>query len=174
MNVKRTAQFVLIGGAAAVWLAAAATSGDRAPRTVEATDVTPVEPHAAALAAEIARLHDRPKPVALPRQAVRNPFVFASTARRSAERPGPTRESPQHDTLTPTVALPPVLKLVGLGEDVTPTGTVRTAILSGSGDLVLAKEGDTVAGRYRVLRISSEIVELSDVIDGSTRRLVLK
>ena len=174
MNVKRTAQFVLVGGAAAVWLAAAATSGDRTGRAVEVTEITPADPRAAVLAAEIARLHERPKSVALPRQPVRNPFVFASTARRSTERPGPSRESPQHDTTTPTVALPPALKLVGIGEDETSAGTVRTAILSGSGDLVLAKEGDTVAGRYRVLRISSEIVELADVIDGATRRLVLK
>ena len=175
MQVKRIAQFVVIGGAVAVWLAAAATSGDRARRPAESNGATPADPRAAALAAEIAKLHERPKAVASPRQPARNPFVFVSTARRTeAPHPGPIRDTPTPESSTPTVAPPLALKLAGIGEDVTPAGTTRTAIISGAGDLVLAKEGDTVAERYRVVRISSEVVELADVIDGSTRRLVLK
>ena len=60
---------------------------------------------------------------------------------------------------------PPALKLSGIAEDATPDGLVRTAILSGFGQLFLAKEGDNVTERYRVVQISSDVVELTD-LDG--------
>jgi len=39
---------------------------------------------------------------------------------------------------------------------------------------MLAKEGDQVTPRYRVLSISADVVELTDLGDGSVRRLVFK
>ena len=69
---------------------------------------------------------------------------------------------------------PPALKLSGIAEDVTPDGLVRTAIISGSGELFVAKEGDTVAERYRVVKISADVVELADLTEGTTVRLALK
>ncbi len=66
------------------------------------------------------------------------------------------------------------MKLSGIAEDATPDGLVRTAILSGSGELFVAKEGDTVAERYRVVKISADVVELADLTEGTTVRLALR
>jgi len=66
------------------------------------------------------------------------------------------------------------LRLSGIAEDRTPGGVVRTAIISGRGQLFLAKQGDAVTDRYQVARISSEVVELTDLTDGSLVRLALK
>ena len=38
----------------------------------------------------------------------------------------------------------------------------------------MVKEGETVTPRYRVAKISADVVELTDVIDDSTLRLALK
>jgi hypothetical protein len=40
--------------------------------------------------------------------------------------------------------------------------------------LFLAKEGENVTARYRVARISSEVVELTDLDDGTVLRLALR
>ena len=49
----------------------------------------------------------------------------------------------------------------------------RTAILNTDGGVVLAKEGDQVAG-YRVQKIAADAVELIKVDDGSMLRLALR
>ena len=53
---------------------------------------------------------------------------------------------------------------------------MRTAIISGSGQVFLAKEGDTVADgdvEYAVRSITEGGVELIDSRDGTTRQLTL-
>lgn len=49
---------------------------------------------------------------------------------------------------------------------------MRTAIISGLGQLFFAKVGDRVAGRYEVTAIGVDIVELKDLND-ATRLLRL-
>jgi len=51
---------------------------------------------------------------------------------------------------------------------------VRTAIISAQGQLFLVKEGETLMLRYRVAKISEDVVELIDVGDNSVRRLALR
>jgi hypothetical protein len=172
MNVKRTATIVVAGGAFGAWLYAAATSGNR--DRVESIVMKPpsIDSRGAALAGEIARLHERLRPTATPRQPGRDLFSFVSAA---PPRPAPV----QLPTAAPVDApiarpAPPALKLSGIAEDATPAGLVRTAILSGFGQLFLAKEGDSVAERYRVVHISSDVVELTDVAEGGTLRLALR
>ena len=71
------------------------------------------------------------------------------------------------------------LTLAGIAEDPSPdgSGSVRTAIITGNGQLFLAKDGDTVADsgvEYRVTNISADSAELIDLRDGSiddSRRL---
>ena len=65
-------------------------------------------------------------------------------------------------------------KLAGIAEDAGADGPVRTAIISGGGQLFMVKEGETVTPRYRVAKISADVVELTDVIDNSVRRLALR
>ena len=172
MNVKRTATIVVAGGAFGAWLYAAATSGNR--DRVESLVMKPpaIDSRGAALAVEIARLHERLRPTATPRQPGRDLFSFVS--------PAPPRPAPvQMPTAPPVNApiarpAPPALKLSGIAEDATPAGLVRTAILSGFGQLFVAKEGDSIAERYRVVHISSDVVELTDVVEGGVLRLALR
>jgi hypothetical protein len=51
---------------------------------------------------------------------------------------------------------------------------VRTAIISGFGDIFLVKEGDSVTLRYRVAKISPDAVELTDLTDNTPLRLALR
>ena len=73
----------------------------------------------------------------------------------------------------PAVVASP-LKLVGIAEDTSDDGVVRTAIVSGYGDLFLVKEGESVTLRYRVSRVLSDLVELVDVTDQTTLRLAIQ
>ena len=68
----------------------------------------------------------------------------------------------------------PPLKLVGIAEDPGPDGPIRTAIISGLGQLFFVKEGDSIAGRFRVQHLSGEVAELSDLADSTIHRLALK
>jgi hypothetical protein len=51
---------------------------------------------------------------------------------------------------------------------------MRTAFISGGGQLFMVKEGDHVTARYTVAKISADVVELTDAIDNSVRRLALR
>ena len=51
---------------------------------------------------------------------------------------------------------------------------MRTAIISGFGDIFLVKVGDRIASRYRVTSVASDGAELVDETDGATLHLSLK
>ncbi len=51
---------------------------------------------------------------------------------------------------------------------------MRTAVISGLGQLFFAKVGDTVSTRYTVTAIGADAVELRDVTTGETIRLALQ
>src|SRR5207244_1575600 len=96
-------------------------------------------------------------------QAGRDLFKFAA-ARRPAPRAAIEEPPPPPPVRRPA---PPVLKLSGIAEDETPSGPVRTAILSGLGQLFLVKEGENVTARFRVVKISADVVELADLDEGT-------
>ena len=171
MNLKRVGPFG-VGVALAAWLATAATSDTRQAVQPVAVTTPRIDMRGAALDSEIARLHEQLRPSTAPRQPGRNLFTFAP---KPIARPAPsaTTQAPPTETVAAR-PLPPALKLSGIAEDVAPGGVVRTAIISGFGQLFFAKEGDTVTDRYRVVRISSEVVELSDLVDATAIRLALK
>ena len=173
MNLKRTATIGVVGGALAAWLAAAATSGNREGTEPPVMTSPPSDRGAAALESEISRLHDRLRPTATPRQPGRNLFSFAAP---KAPPPAPPVEAPPRAPSEPEIArpAPAALKLSGIAEDATPNGLVRTAVLSGLGQLFLVKEGENVTERYRVAKISAEVVEITDLGDGTTLRLALR
>jgi hypothetical protein len=171
MNLKRGLTLGAACGAVAVWLAAAATSAPRPPVRTPAHTATPVEVRGAELAAEIARLRERLRPTAAPLQT-RDLFRYGGR-RTTAPVFGAPAPPSALDSTAPGVA-PPAFALVGLAEDAGPDGPIRTAIISGAGDLFLVKEGEAVTTRYRVVKISSDVVELGDVTDGTTLRLALK
>jgi hypothetical protein len=172
MNLKRTVMLGAVGGAIAVWLAAAATSTTTrrvAPIVPARTNV--IDKSGAQLAVEIARLHERLRPSDTPLQT-RDLFRYA--ARSTAPRPAPVLPEPLVQPTERSANVVSPLKLVGVAEDPSDAGPARTAIISGFGQLFLVKEGEAVTLRYRVARVSSDAVELTDVGDNSILRLALK
>ena len=75
--------------------------------------------------------------------------------------------------LSVSIPTPPNFALVGLAEDEGADGPVRTAIISGAGELFLVKEGEAITRQYRVATISSDHVEVTDVA-GTALHLALK
>ena len=170
MNLRRRA--IGLAGAALLlaWLAAAFTGG-RTGSTEEQPSVAPVRPDSSVdnLLTHTARLHDRLAPDHAPRHLSRNLFRFVSPA----PIPVPAAAA-QAVPLLPAPPPTPSLKLVGIAEDTTAQGPVRTAVISGLGQVFLVKEGDEIVSRYRVVRISVEAAELTDLTDGTPLRLALK
>jgi Tfp pilus assembly protein PilP len=173
MNMKRTVTIALGGAALLAWLAGAATSNHSIPPVV-VTKSAPIEVRGAELANEIARLQERLRPGATPRQPGRNLFAFRAIAAPPAPMVAPAPLRPALSESLPLAPALPALKLAGVAEDAGAEGPIRTAIISGEGQLYMVKEGENVTPRYRVARISADVVELLDVIDNSTRRLALR
>jgi hypothetical protein len=115
---------------------------------------------------EISRLHERIAPAAIPSRS-RDLFRFGSRPRRS---PAPVATAQPVAAVAPPAAVSrPALKLIGIAEDVQADGTVRTAIVSGLGDVFLVKRGDTIGSQYRVEQVSADAVQLVDTTtDAST------
>jgi hypothetical protein len=160
MNLKRTATIGVVGGALAAWLAAAATSGIRESHAPPPEHVTPIELRGAELATEIARLHDRLRPSSAPQRPGRNLFQFTAPRSRMSAAAAPALIENVSASLSPAP-----LKLSGIAEDPGPAGPVRTAIISGEGQLFLVKEGEMVTSRYRVATISADAVELVEILE---------
>ena len=112
-------------------------------------DVEPLKP-----------IHARPSK---PPGRTRNPFTFGA-AQPTERRTGPLPPLPPPEGL-PELPLPlpaaPAIRLIGLaaGRETPP---VRMAILNVNDDLVLAHVGDTILGRYTLVRIGDDAVELRD------------
>jgi len=177
MHPRRIAWFGFWSIAIASWFSAASTPDVRTPAVTP--DRTPVsrdlDRSAAMMQAEVARLHDRLAPSTVPMRT-RDLFHFAAkpVARPSAK----TIEAAQSAEVSALVDMPvvakPVLQLIGVAEDDTPDGAVRTAIVSGLGDVFLVKSGDTISGRYRVEQVSSDAVQLTDSTTSATTTLTLR
>ena len=171
MNLKRTATIAVGGGALAAWFAGAATS-NRAPAATVVTTSAPIDASGVELADEIARLQDKLRPTTPPRQPGRNLFTYhapAPTAPPPASKPALSEAAV---VLAPAV---PALKLAGIAEDADLNGApVRTAIISGEGQLFMVTEGENVTTRYRVTKITADVVELLDLEMNTPRRLALR
>lgn len=103
----------------------------------------------------------------------RNPFRFEQRAvpavRRAAAAPRPEFTGPPVPTGPPPP--PPItLRYIGLIE--APPRTGRVALLSdGRGGLMYGREGDTVDGRYRMLRVGLDSIEMA-YLDGRGRQTI--
>ena len=174
MNLKRTTTIVVVGAVLIAWLAGAMTSNHTIPPAAVARQ-SAIEKRGAELATEIERLHERLAPGVTPRSPSRNLFTFHAAARPAAPPP-PAVPAPRPalTEFAPLAIAQPALKLSGVAEDPGADGPVRIAFISGEGQLFMVKEGETVTPRYRVAKISADVVELTDVIDASVRRLALR
>jgi hypothetical protein len=169
MNVKRTVLLGVLCGTLVVWLASAATSRSRAPVVPEMR--VPAPPASSeALAAEIERLHERLRPAVEPTES-RDLFRYGARPSRRSELPPPT---PAIAAPIPLPQPPAPFALIGVAEDAGTNGPVRTAIISGTGDMLFVHEGDTIVGRFRVDHITADAIELTDGNSGAPLRFTLK
>ena len=104
----------------------------------------------------------------------RNPFRFGTDAPRSAAA-APVTPGVSPETL-PELPLPiPAsdLRLIGIaggeGPDAHPT-----ALVTNRTDLVLARIGDTIAARYRVVRVGEDSLDVIDAVGNQPRHLSLR
>ena len=101
----------------------------------------------------------------------RNPFRF-SEHRQVRGTSSPAVAAPPA-AVAPLAPLPPRIMLDGIAADTVGGQEQRTAILNTDAGVVLAKEGDQVAG-YRVEKIAADVVELVKIADGSVLRIGLR
>lgn len=180
MTFKWATTIVIVVGALAVWRIAASKPERAGPVHVSIDASAPIDARGAALAKEIARLHDRAE-AGMPPRLARNLFHFVVPPRPAPVALVVNRAS---DASEPAPPLP--LKLIGVAEDTAAGGLIRTAIISAPDRVYVVKEGERVTPRYVVARISSEVVELQDLsnirsnavgdarADAGFRRLALK
>jgi len=155
------------GGVLATWLAVSPNHGQPPAASTSALEQPAQAPQATAesLNAQADRLRDRT--ATLMRPPTRNPFQFKS--RRSAEPSGSTVARVEEQAIAPVPVPPlPALKLAGIAHQ----AGRRTAILSNDGEIYLAGDGDSVAGRYTIIKVDPEAVLMRDE-SGAERRLVL-
>ena len=175
MNWKAT---VAVSGATllAGWIA----SAPPAPTTPSAVRSSSQSAQTAAAASDIgelaARLQTRPRQDAAYGDPERNLFRFGpNTPGRSAE-PAPSVSAPSPPPVETLPQAPPPLpvSLSGVASDPDGERTVRTAILSSPGGVLLVHEGEEVLGQYRVGAIGEDSVELTRLSDGAALRITLK
>lgn len=174
MTPKKAAVYL---GSATVLVAWLATAGVPEQQPPPAADPAPVETSgteslAQEVQAQAVRLRERLASAPAPQAPARNPFAFAARPEpraRAARNAAPTAPP------APMVLPEPGLELVGMAEDQSPQGPVRTAVISAEGgELLMVKVGDFLGARYRVQAIGADTVELTDLTSGLVRRLALR
>jgi hypothetical protein len=161
---------VLLTGGALYWLgsgpaAVAPTASNQRVATrgqAGSTAITAPDVHLEALRSE------RPRPDGMNRNLFRfkpkPPPVAARPAGAGAERPaGPVGPPP------PPPVPPIALKFMGVLES--PERSLRVAMLSDGRGIYSGREGDIIEGRYRIVRIGTESIEMTH-LDGSGRQVI--
>lgn len=175
MAPKKVAAYLGSATILAAWFASAGVPGQqREPATVPAPVQTAgTESLAEEVQAQTVRLRERLGAAPAPQRPARNPFEFAP---RQVPRPPTARTAMAAEAIPAPVVLPePALALIGMAEDRSTTGPIRTAIISTEGDeLLIVKVGDFLGARYRVQAIGADAVELADLSTGAVRRLALR
>lgn len=179
MKASRLAAWIFGAAVCGAWLASAASVARpnrlaRAPQ--RASSDVKLEALAADVQAQAGRLRQRLSSAPAPQGQNRNPFTFSM-------RPSAARSTP---AAVPAVAAPaaapapidipePVLQLIGVAENTRDGGVVRTAMIAGGHDeLMMVGRGQRVLGRYEVVAVGADAVELKDLETGAIRRLALR
>ena len=100
-----------------------------------------------------------------------NPFSMvvppsAAEVKKAADDAQKTADAHKNDPPPPppTPELPPNMKFFGYGT--VPNGTARRAFLSYQDDVYIVTEGDTLLGRYRIVKINNSTLEFEEVSSG--------
>jgi len=177
MTRGRLAALLLGAALCGAWLASAAG----VPRQAREARAAPREPQAAqfdALAtdmqAQAGRLRDRLAQAPAPRPSMRNPFRFAERSASAVRAPRAKAPAWEPPLIVPGIR-EPALQLIGVAETRTTDGLVRTAMITGGhGELMMVTSGQRILGRYEVVAVGADAVELRDVDSGAVRRLILQ
>jgi len=167
MTPARAATYLVGALLLAAWLASAAGVGRPPFQGVPRRSAESVQLDTVALnvQSQASRLRQRLAAAPALQAPIRNPFAFAGEPVAMAARPR---------TLAPPIADPPLpepeLVLLGVAEQ----GSTRTAMIGSGDELLMATEGQTLAGRYRVAKVGVDAIEHVDLGTGATRRLFLK
>lgn len=177
MTIRRVFSFAVSTLALASWFSAASTPDVPSPVTrVAPRGPSPLDRSSALLQSEIDRLHDRLSPAARPSHS-RDLFRFNAPRPRRSTQAAAAASAANVAPVTaaaPVQEQPPALQLIGVAEDAAPDGVVRTAILSGLGDVFLVKAGDVISGRFRVDQIAADAVQLTTISTSSVTTLALR
>ena len=177
MNASRLAVWIVGAAVSGAWLASAA-GVTRQARNVRVPPPAPETIQLDALAAEVqaqtGRLRERLANAPAPRAAERNPFSFDSAPIRRRAVPAEPNLAIAPAPVA-SEAAEPMIELIGIAESKTPTGTVRTAMITNEqNDLIMVIVGQRILGRYDVAAVTEDAVDLKDIRTGATRRLILR
>ena len=163
---------VILGGV--FWMQRAPAEQSRAASTpVESGRVEPTGPLPVPESVRLASLEDVP----VLADAVRNPFGYGVRPVAPVPPPRPVPSQSQQAPLVPTAppmpsGPPPIgLKLTGMTVAVEGGRTLVTLRDPATNAVYLAYEGDTVDGRYRVVKVGVTSVVVS-YVDGSGMRTI--
>jgi hypothetical protein len=126
-------------------------------------------------AAAAVRLSALESPRAQPSEAVRNPFRFERRAAPEAQKPANPSESVAVQPAEPAAPAGPIgpppmpLKFIGLVEKV--DGTRWAVLALGEGRTMHGVEGAIIDGRYRIIKIGIESVDMA-YLDGLGRQTI--
>ena len=127
---------------------------------------------------ELIALDRLQKPAPEPAAAGRNPFRFE--AQRQAPQEGPVRAGPPGvpddepagpTTNGPVQAGPPPIPLRFIGTVDELARHLKLAVLSDGRNVFYGREGDIIEGRYRILRIGVESIEMT-YVDGRGQQTI--
>ena len=170
MTPARAATYLVGAILLAAWLASAAGVARPHLPLMPRRSAESMQLDAVALTVQSQAVRLRQRLAAAPslQAPVRNPFAFAA---EPVVMPAVVRPLTH---AAPVVADPPMpeLALVLLG--VAEQGSTRTAMVQSGDELLMATEGQTLAGRYRVAKVGVDAIELVDLGTGATRRLFLR
>jgi hypothetical protein len=176
--IALAALVLLVGGVAWTWFGPAAQSpAAEAPRQSAAARRTSEQQEGRLLPAPDVKLSALESPRAEPADATRNPFRFERPAAPQSARPtdsaAPEPVFKPAEPAAPAGPPPPPpipLKFIGMVEK---ADGVTVAVLSpGEGRSPMhGKEGDIIDGRYRILKIGVESIEMA-YLDGRGRQTI--
>jgi hypothetical protein len=185
MSASRVAAWIIGAAVCGAWLASAAgvTRQARTLRTAPpAAEVVQLDALATDVQAQAGRLRERLANAPAPRLAERNPFRFSARPERrpagaAADLPLPPAPLPVPEIREPVLELVGVAesKLVGVAESKKEEEVVRTAMITGGfGELMMVTAGQRILGRYDVVAVSDDAVDLKNLETGAIRRLILR
>ncbi len=162
------------------WLSvpASPTPGTAPPRPATPAVASPPD-RAVELAGEVARetdrLGQRLAEAPRPSRRGRDPFAVApiaapTPARRLRHLPPPVEALPADGA---PIGSPLALRLIGIAERHAGETVQRTAILSGQSDVYIVTTGDQVLGRFAVVAVGADAVELRETATDLLVRLAL-